>query len=448
MTNITRRDSLVLGAAALGAAAVPIGGAQAAITDVPVENVTPPSYKIEAGATLRVLRPAKFVDPDEKYFRANTEKFIKATGIKVQLSFVSWEDLRPQTAVAANTGAGPDVILGWYSDPQIYASKVLDVTDLASYLGQKYGGWYQLAETYGKQWGKSNWLSIPFGGSSGPFVYRKSWLNEAGYQKVPDDLNQFLTMAEKLQKNGHPVGFALGHAVGDANGFVNWLLWSHNAALLDPAGKVMLDSQETIAALKYVKELYPLMIPGTLAWSDPSNNKIYAAGGISLTQNGVSIYYALKNSPDKTLQAIAADTYHQLPSYGLAKQPPEACLVINAMVMKHTKYPNAAKEYLRFMMEKDQYAEWLQACYGYWSNSLKNYSKMEFWTADPKLIPYAAAMGTPYYDCYQGPITAKTSAIGANYTVVDMFASVASGNATPEAAAKQAAHQAESFLKG
>ncbi len=53
-----------------------------------------------------------------------------------------------------------------------------------------------------------------------------------------------------------------------------------------------------------------------------------------------------------------------------------------------------------------------------------------------------------YYDCYKGPITAKSSAIGANYTVVDMFASVASGNTTPEAAAKQAAHQAESLLRG
>ena len=26
---------------------------------------------------------------------------------------------------------------------------------------------------------------------------------------------------------------------------------------------------------------------------------------------------------------------------------------MNAMVFKHTKYPNAAKEYLRFMMEAD-----------------------------------------------------------------------------------------------
>ena len=106
MTGFTRRESLALGAAAFGAATLPIIGAHAA-GDVPTADVKPPPYKIEKGATLRVLRPAKFVAPDETYFRENTKKFTQATGVDVRVDFVSWEDLRPQTAVAANTGAGP-----------------------------------------------------------------------------------------------------------------------------------------------------------------------------------------------------------------------------------------------------------------------------------------------------------------------------------------------------
>ena len=34
-----------------------------------------PTSPIENGATLRLLRPAKFVEPDEIIFRANTAKF-------------------------------------------------------------------------------------------------------------------------------------------------------------------------------------------------------------------------------------------------------------------------------------------------------------------------------------------------------------------------------------
>ena len=395
-----------------------------------------------------MLRPVRFVPADEEVFRKNAEAFTAKTGVEVKVDFVGWEDLRPQTAVTANTGAGPDIIIGFGSDPQIYAEKLIPMNDLADYLGTKYGGWHQLALLYSRRWGSKEWLAIPMGGSGGASVYRKSWLNEAGYNAIPNDHAGFLAMCEKMNKAGHPVGFALGHAVGDGNGFANWLLWSFGASLTDETGKVSLDSKETLAALKYAKQLYPHMIGGTLSWGDPSNNKAFLSGDISLTFNGVSIYYVAKNSPDPKLQAIAADTAHQPPPFGLSKKAPQSSLVVNAMAFKHTKYPNAAKEYLRFMMEAPQYAPWLAGCLGYWSNSLKNYGKMAFWDADPRLKPYIDSMDTPYYDSYRGPISAASSAVAANYTLVDMFASVATGNATPEDAVKLAAKQAARYLKG
>src|ERR1700722_6593925 len=75
--TISRRDSLALGAAALGAASIPIVGARAAFDDVPTADVKPPEYKIEKGASLHMIRPAKFVDPDEVYWKKNTEEFTK-----------------------------------------------------------------------------------------------------------------------------------------------------------------------------------------------------------------------------------------------------------------------------------------------------------------------------------------------------------------------------------
>jgi multiple sugar transport system substrate-binding protein len=445
--TITRRDSLTLGAAALGAASIPIIGAQAAVDDVPTANVKAPEFKIEKGASLHVLRPAKFVDPDEVFWKSNTKKFIDATGVDVKVDFVSWEDLRPQTAVLANTGAGADIVCGFGSDPHVYSTKLVELTDLAEYLGAKYGGWSDLGVLYGTRWKTKNWIGLPIGGGTGPSVYRVSWVKEAGYDKIPNDHEGFLTLCQKLQKIGHPCGFSLGHALGDANGYASWLLWSHNASVVDEHGTVSLDSKETIAALKFAAELQKTMIPGTLTWLDPSNNQAYLAGQIGLTFNGVSIYYVAKNSPDPKVQEIAKDTNHQTVPYGLSKRPPQGAAPMNAMLFKHSKYPNAAKEYLRFMMEADQYGPWLSNCLGYWSNSLRAYSKMKFWTADPQLAPFAGAMDSVYYDGYKGPITAASSTVVANYTVVDMFASVVTGNATPEAAAKQAAKQAQRYYK-
>ena len=446
MAEFTRRDALTIGAAAIGSAALPRHGFAA--DDIPEAKVAPLNLPLEKGAELRVLRPAKFVEPDEVLWRANTKKYTDATGIPVRVDFVSWEDIRPQTAVTANTGAGPDIVVGFSADPQIYAPKLVDLSDLAGYLGGKYGGWYRLAEIYGQKWGTKQWLSIPVGGSTGPIVYRKSWLKEAGFDSVPNDLPGFLTLCQKLKAIGHPCGFSLGHALGDANGYASWLLWTHGATLVDEKGKISLNSKETIAALNYATELQKTMIDGTLSWGDVSNNQAFAAGQISLTANGISIYYALKNSKDPKVAAIAADVAHQTMPFGASKTPPQSATVLNAMVFSHTKYPNAAKDYIRFMMEAEQYGPWLSQCLGYWSQSLKSYGKMKFWDSDPNLVPFRIGLDTGYYDGYKGPVTPASSAVSANYTVVDMFASVVTGNATPEAAAKQAAKAAERYYKG
>ena len=441
MNIITRRTALAAGAAAIGATALP----DFAMSAIPIADIAPPRLPIEKGATLRVLRPTKFLDPDEIIFRENVAKFTAQTGVKVRVDFVGWEDLRPQVGVAANTGAGPDIVVAWPDDPHLFADKLVELSDVAEYLGKKYGGWYFLAEKYGKRWGTENWIAIPMGGSGGPLVYRKSWVNQAGFDAIPTDHAGFLKLAQALHKNGHPAGFALGNAVGDANGYASWLLWSHGGMLVDKNNKIAINSAATLAALKYAKELYPTFISGVLSWQDPSNNKAFLAGDISMTQNGVSIYYALKTDPK--MAAAAADTYHAPMPLGVAKTRPESALLLNTMVFKHTKYPNAAKEWIRFMMEQPQYEKWLTGCIGYWSQPLRAYAKAAIWDSDPKLAVYRDTCDMQYWNGYEGPISQASGAATADYVVVQMFAAVSSGQSTPEAAMKEAERRAKRFYR-
>ncbi len=437
---ITRRRTVALGA---GAAAASLLNFKASA--IPIGNVDPPKLPIESGASLRVLRPTKFVDNDETIFRENIKAFSDEMKVPVRVDFVGWEDLRPQTAVAANTGAGPDVIVGWPDDPHIYADKLLDVSDVAEYLGQKYGGWYFLAEKYGKKGGTNNWIAIPMGGSGNPIVYRQSWVKDAGFDHIPRDLEQFLVLCKNLKKNGHPSGFALGNAVGDANGYCSWMLWGCNGYLVDEDGKVAINRRETIDALNYAREMYPTMIGGTLAWQDPSNNKAFISGDISLTSNGVSIYYGLKNDP-KTAD-MAADTNHEPMPVGAFGQAPESALILNAMILKHSKYPNAAKAFLRFMMEQPQYEKWLAGTAGYWAQPLKAYAESDVWKVDPKIAAYRDTCGHPCWNGFKGPITAASGAVTADYVVVQMFAAVASGQSTPEEAVKEAERRAKRYYR-
>ena len=115
-----------------------------------------------------MLRPVRFVKPDEDVFRANAAKFTEKTGVEVKVDFVGWEDINQQTAVTSNSGAGPDIIIGFSDAPHIYADKLIELTDIADYLGKRYGGWQYLAEKYGKRQKSNAWIGLPFGATSGP----------------------------------------------------------------------------------------------------------------------------------------------------------------------------------------------------------------------------------------------------------------------------------------
>ena len=436
--NVTRRELGVIGAAGLAAAPAMGQSIQAA-------NVATPNWRIENGATLRMLRPVRFVQPDEEVFRANCARFTAATGVQVRVDFVGWEDINQQTAVTANTGAGPDLIIGFGDAPHVYADKLVELTDVATYLGAKYGGWKRLAERYGKRHGTNNWIGIPFGASGGPLVWRKSAVNEAGFQTPPEDHAGFLRLCQQLRRLNKPAGFALGNAVGDGNGFANWLIWSFGGYLVNEDGTPGINSRETINALNYLKELYATFVPGTLAWGDISNNRAYASNELFLTSNGVSLYFALKNDP--ATAAIAADTEHTLLPKGLASTSPMAGLTLNSMVFRHSRFPNASKALLAFLLETEQYDPWLQANLGYWAQPLNAYNNSAVWRSDPKVSIFRDTMDTGFWNGYRGPITEGTAAANADYVMVQMCASVASGQATPEAAAREAERRAARFFR-
>jgi multiple sugar transport system substrate-binding protein len=442
MMRFNRRRGLQLGGGALAAAA--LLGRGRAFGAIAVKDVAPPSYPIEEGASLRVLRPAKFVQGDETLFLENTKKFTEQTGVQVNVDSEGWEDLRPKTAVAASVGSGPDVVLAWQEDPHLFQGSLLDLTDLATYLGEKYGGWFPVAEHYGKS--GDRWIAIPFGGGGSTMVYRQSWVKEAGFDGVPRDFPGFLELCKALQQAGHPAGFALGHAVGDA-GWTDWVLWGFGSSTIDEDQKVVIDNPQTIEALNYAKELYSTFIPGTLAWLDPSNNKAFLAGEVGLTGNGISIYYAAKNSEDAAMKEVAQDIGHGDYPVGPVGFPTQGALVINSMIFSFTEYPNAAKEYLRFMMEEEQYAAWQAAAIGYWCHPLEAYDALPLWTEDPKHTPYRNIMRKALPQSYKGPPSEAAAAVKAEFVVVDMFASVCAGQATPEEAATEAQRRAERYFK-
>ena len=439
MTIITRRT--LLGSATAAVAAGALTGP--ALLDWAKAWAQTAPWKPEKGATLSLLRWKYFVQSEDDQFVKLIDAFTQATGVKVTISRESYEDVQPKASVAANTGAGQDMFWGLYSLPHLFPQKCLDVTDVADYLGKKYGGWVESAQKYGKSGNK--WIAIPVCYSGNMLNYRIDASNKAGFSKFPTKTDEFLEYAKAMKKNNTPGGFALGHASGDGNAWVHWCLWSNGGNVVDKNDKVIINSPETEKALTYSKQLFENMIPGTASWNDASNNKAFLAGEIYWTDNGISIYVAAKKDPTKN--DIAKDMDHAVWPIGPAGKPTELHLMYPILAMTYTKYPQACKALMAFMLEADQFNKWLEASQGYLTHCLNAYDKNPIWTSDPKNTVFGEAAKRTLTAGGLGSVGEKAAAAISDFVVLDMFASFCTGREDAKGAIKIAERQLQRIYR-
>jgi len=438
MRQYTRRDVLKTGAGlAVGAATLSsaqlLSMARAWSQDSP--------WQPEDGAELRILRWKRFVESEGEAFLKMVNAWGEANGVAVRVDSEGFEDLRPKAAVAANVGSGPDIVWSIHADPHLYPDKLIDVKDVADYLGEKYGGWAPVAEEYSVRDGR--WISLPYTFNGNMINYRISHVQAAGFDDVPGDLDGFMQLMKGLHENGTPGGFALGNASGDGNSWTHWLLWAHGGKMVDEENNVVINSPETVAALEYIKEMGQYFAPGTASWLDGHNNKAFLAGQCSLTNNGISIYAAAQRENPE----IAEDMDHAYWPVGVSGEPTELHVQFPMMVYAYTQYPNAAKSLLAWLMEADQYNTFLQESVGYLTHTLNAYDDHPVWEEDPKRLVFKDAVKRSLKYSHAGDLGYQASEAFADFVVVNMVAEAATGTKTPQQAAEDAARRAERYYR-
>jgi len=167
------------------------------------------------------------------------------------------------------------------------------------------------------------------------------------------------------------------------------------------------------------------MIPGVASWNDASNNKAFLAGEINWTDNGISIYVAAQKDPTK--KNIAEDMDHSFWPIGPAGKPTELHLMYPVLAMTYTKYPQACKALMAFMLEADNFNPWIESAQGYLTHCLNAYDKNPVWTADPKRAPFREAAKRSLTAGGLGSVGEKAATAIADFVVLDMFANYCTG---------------------
>jgi ABC-type glycerol-3-phosphate transport system substrate-binding protein len=356
----------------------------------------------------------------------------KALGIKLRLETINANDIQARVTSAIQSGNGPDIIWGIGNWPQLYATSLADVTDVAEAIGEEQGGYYQVSQEVATVAAGKRWIGMPWGIVGGLVAYRKSWFDEIGYNEFPDNWEKLQEAGKKLKAKGRPIGQALGHSFGDPPGFWYPWLWSWGGKEVEEDGKtVALDSKETLESVKRAVPFWnDACDPGGLAWDDTSNNRAFLSGTISATNNGASIYIEAKRKPDVYQTEDGRPMYKDIRHAPLPRGPGGQYNLPGPqtdMVMGYSQKQKAAKEFLKWIHSKPVFEEWFTTQQGYSDGATKYWENDKVWSADPVLAPFKNVPNQGRLAGYAGPPDRHAAEAGTKYIIVDMYAKAVQG---------------------
>ena len=383
------------------------------------------------GATVHWLKWNDFVPAADEHLRKKAiPEAEKALGIKITLETINANDLQARTTAGIQSRSGPDLIMAFNSNAQLYAESMADVSTLCEAVGASQGGYYDIAK--GNCYDGNKWIAVPYCIIGSLVAYRRSWFEEVGAKSFPTTWDEYRAIGKKLKAAGHPIGQTLGHTFGDAPTFAYPFMWSFGGKEVEADGKtVAINSKETIESVKFMAGFWQdAHDEGGLAWDDSSNNRAFLSGTIAATLNGASIYIESLNKPaqyrtenDKPLKD---DVQHaRLPAGPGGQYAFHGSQ--STMVMGYSRNQKAALDFLGWFHTPANYEPWFTVQKGFSCGPTKVWETSKMWDADPVMTPYRDAAQFGRVPGFAGRPNQKAAEALTKYIVVDMYAKAVQG---------------------
>ena len=429
MARVTRRKFLkVSGAGTLALKAGGMAGILAA--------GRAPAYA--QTTTVHWLRWNDFVPACDQLLRQKLlPEAEKSLGIKVNYETVNGNDLQPRITAGIQSGAGPDILMLFNNHPHLYKASLVDLTDVAEDVSKAQGAYYKVAVGNCSSGGK--YFSMPMAMIGAMNAYRKSLFAEVGFNEFPKTWDQYRDAGKKLKAKGYPIGQSLGQSFGDPPTFVYPLLWSFGGTEIDDKGKVVLNSKETVEAVKWMVAAWKdAFDEGGLAWDDASNNRAFLAGTVCSTLNGASIYIESVRKADQYKTAdgkpLKDDILHA-PLPGGPKGQFGMHTFTSHVMPSYTKNEKAAKDLLRFIHAKENYDQWFTTGQGFYTPGTNSWETHAMWKQNPVMAPFAVAGQQGLTPGYPGEPNAKAAEVLTKYLLGNMVGAAIKGQKAEDAVA-------------
>jgi multiple sugar transport system substrate-binding protein len=117
------------------------------------------------------------------------------------------------------------------------------------------------------------------------------------------------------------------------------------------------------------------------------------------------------------------------------------------LAMTYSKYPQACKALMAFLVEADNFNNWLVASAGYLTHTLNAYDQNPVWTSDPKRTVFRDVAKRTLTAGGLGSVGEKSASAIADFLLLDMFASYCTGRETVAGAMKIAERQLQRIYR-
>ena len=391
--------------------------------------------------TLKIVQWTHFVPAYDKWFD-NT--FTRDWGAKhnteVIVDHISVNEINARAAAEASARQGHDLFM-FLSPPAAYEQRVIDHSEIYQEVERKHGKKITMAEKSTFNPKTQKYFAFSDSYVPDPGNYRVDLWSQAGFPHGPDTYDELLIGAKRIKdKFGNPCGIGLSQEL-DTNMALHAVLWSFGGAEQDENGQVVLNSKNTVEAVKFVRELYRQSeTPEVFSWDPSSNNRGILSGKLSYVQNAISVTRsAEKDNPEMSKQ-IQLTRALKGPVRRIAAEHLMSCYA----VWNFAENQEGARQFLVDLVENFSSAFMASEFYSFpcFPSTVPDIGKRL--ANDPKAIPndkysilgdvlnWATNVGYPGY------ATAAIDEVFNTFVIPTMFAKAARGEVTPEAAVQAA----------
>jgi multiple sugar transport system substrate-binding protein len=415
------------------------GGGEGTPTAAPVEKL---------GGELKILQWSHFVPRYDEWFDAFAKDWGARNGVKVTVDHIGLAEIRSRAAAEIAAGQGHDMI-EFIDPPADFEPSMLDLTDLNQEIERRHGKQVAVATRSSFNPTTKKFYGLTHGWTPDPGDYRKSLWEKVGLPNGPSSYQELLEGGRRIKSElGIQMGIGMSNEI-DSNMAARALLWSFGASIQDEKENVVINSPQTVEAVKYMVQLFKdTMTNEVFSWNAASNNQLLIAGKASYILNSISAYRTAQKVDPKIADDIFFTPALKGPKgIGFASEH----VIMTYTIPKFSKNPDAAKAFLRHLVANYDRAVFESELYVFpsWLSTAPDLLRPGGWLDDDpfrsnprnKLAVLKNAVEWTTNVGHPGPANAAEGEVFATFILPNMMARAARGEITAEEAVKSAEGQ-------